>query len=415
MSKPRQAMALERIEQMTTDRGAILPEGLIDLAALKAKVEFIGSVHADQPDQRRQALLAALKDANLGGREVARRMLMDDGSGLACAARISRLQDELITILHDFALAHIFNGLATPPAQRIAVTAVGGYGRGTLAPGSDIDLLFLLPGQKAAWSEPAIEFILYALWDLGFKVGHATRTIEQCITLAREDMTIRTAILEARFICGNRPLAADLEQRFDHEVIRNTGPDFIAAKLAERYQRHQKAGDTRYLVEPNVKEGKGGLRDLHTLFWIAKYYYRVRDAADLIKLGVLSRQEYNLFLKSDDFLWAVRCHMHFLTGKAEERLSFDIQPQIAESFGYQAHPGLTAVERFMKHYFHVAKNVGDLTRIFCAALEDQQAKELPGFAATLARFRRRTRKIPGSLEFVDDGGRIARVDHAVPA
>ncbi|OLP53490.1 [protein-PII] uridylyltransferase [Rhizobium rhizosphaerae] len=400
-------MAPERIEQMATDREATLPEGLIDLAALKSRVEFIASVHADQPDQRRQALMALLKEANLKGREVARRMLMEDGSGLACAARISRLQDELITVLHDFALAHVFNGLATPAAQRIAVAAVGGYGRGTLAPGSDIDLLFLLPAQKAAWSEPAIEFILYALWDLGFKVGHATRTIEQCITLSREDMTIRTAILEARCICGNRPLAADLEQRFDHEVIRNTGPDFIAAKLAERDQRHQKAGDTRYLVEPNVKEGKGGLRDLHTLFWIAKYYYRVRDAADLIKLGVLSRQEYNLFLKSDDFLWAVRCHMHFLTGKAEERLAFDIQPQIAESFGYQAHPGLTAVERFMKHYFHVAKNVGDLTRIFCAALEDQQAKELPGFAATLARFRRRTRKIPGSLEFVDDGGRIA--------
>ena len=287
------------------------------------------------------------------------------------------------------------------------MAAVGGYGRGTLAPGSDIDLLFILPEKKAVWSEPAIEFMLYILWDLGFKVGHATRSIEDCIRLSRSDMTIRTAILEARYICGSQALTEELSSRFDEEIVKNTGPAFIAAKLAERNERHRKAGDTRYLVEPNVKEGKGGLRDLNTLFWIAKYFYRVKHAADLVKLGVLSRQELKLFDKSEDFLWAVRCHMHFLTGKAEERLSFDIQREIAERLGYHDHPGLTAVERFMKHYFLVAKDVGDLTRIFCAALEDQQAKQLPGLGAAISRFTHRTRKIAGTLEFVDDGGRIA--------
>ena len=380
---------------------------ILDVAALRAKCDFIASAHAEQREPMRQALLAAFKQANVAGRAKARELFYADGAGILCAERISWLQDQLITVLHDFVLNEIFDAANAPPASRIAVAAVGGYGRGTLAPGSDIDLLFLLPVKKAVWAEPAIEFMLYILWDLGFKVGHATRTIDECIRLSRADMTIRTAILETRYICGSETLSAELETRFDHEIVRNTGPDFIAAKLAERDERHRKAGDTRYLVEPNVKEGKGGLRDLHTLFWIAKYFYRLKDTADLVKVGVLSRQEYQLFQKAEDFLWAVRCHMHFLTGKAEERLSFDIQREIAEALGYHDHPGLSAVERFMKHFFLVAKDVGDLTRIFCAALEDQQAKDAPGISGIIGRFTHRSRKIPGTLDFVDDGGRIA--------
>src|SRR5690606_28554916 len=142
-----------------------------------------------------------------------------------------------------------------------------------------------------------------------------------------------------------------------------------AAKLAERDERHRKQGASRYLVEPNVKEGKGGLRDLHTLFWIAKYYYRVRSGEEMVRAGVFSRAEYSRFRQCEDFLWAVRCHLHFLTGRPEERLSFDAQPDLAARLGYTEHAGLKDVERFMKHYFLVAKDVGDLTRIVCAALE----------------------------------------------
>ncbi|MBX4863154.1 [protein-PII] uridylyltransferase [Rhizobium sophorae] len=382
---------------------------ILDVELLQKQCNAVAEANRNRPDVLRADLLAVLKKASTEGRQKARAALMADGGGLNCAYRISWLQDQIITVLYNFATAHIF------PHQKdkFAVTAVGGYGRDTLAPGSDIDLLFLFLPRPAEETHKAVEFMLYVLWDMGFKVGHATRTVEECIALSKSDMTIRTAILEMRYICGLQGLETELETRFDKEIVTGTGPEFIAAKLAERDERHRKAGDTRYLVEPNVKEGKGGLRDLHTLFWISKYYYHVRDQAELVKLGVLSKHEYRLLEKADDFLWAVRCHMHFLTGKAEERLSFDIQREIAEAFGYHTRPGLSAVERFMKHYFLVAKDVGDLTRILCAALEDQQAKSIPGLTGVISRFTHRNRKIAGSVEFVEDRGRIALADPEV--
>jgi [protein-PII] uridylyltransferase len=377
--------------------------GILDVAALKAECQRLVNQHDGDQDGLRRVLLPTLKKASHDGRENARLLLFEDGSGLNCANRISWLQDQLITVLYDVAVDHLYPG----QKGKFAVTAVGGYGRGTLAPGSDIDLQFLFMPKPQDDTHKAVEFMLYLLWDMGFKVGHATRTIDESMRQAKSDMTIRTAILEVRYICGLQSLARELESRFDKEIASGTGPEFIAAKLAERDERHRKAGDTRYLVEPNVKEGKGGLRDLHTLFWISKYYYNVRDPAELVKSGVLSKQEYRLFQKAEDFLWAVRCHMHFLTGKAEERLSFDIQRDIAEALGYHPHPGLSAVERFMKHYFLVAKNVGDLTRILCAALEDQQAKATPGLTGVISRFANRSRRIAGTIDFVEDRGRIA--------
>jgi [protein-PII] uridylyltransferase len=344
----------EAAPRMATTNDIAFSE-ILDPAYLRSLCEAVAEANKTRPDVMRSDLLATLKKASSEGRQKARELLSADGSGLNCARRISWVQDQVISALYEFAMAHIF------PAQRgrFAVTAVGGYGRGTLAPGSDIDLLFLFQPKPSEETHKAVEFMLYVLWDMGLKVGHATRTLEECIALSRSDMTIRTAILEMRYICGLKTLETELETRFDKEIVTGTGPEFIAAKLAERDERHRKAGDTRYLVEPNVKEGKGGLRDLHTLFWISKYYYHVRDTAELVALGVLSKHEYRVFEKADDFLWAVRCHMHFLTGKAEERLSFDIQREIAEALGYHSRPGLSAVERFMKHYFLVAKDVGD--------------------------------------------------------
>jgi [protein-PII] uridylyltransferase len=355
----------------------------------------------------RSAALAYLKQVMKAGRAEAEAQLIADGHGIDCARRLSNLQDEVIGAIYEVAVRHIYPAENPTSAERMALVAVGGYGRGMLAPGSDIDLLFVLPYKQTPWGESVVEFVLYMLWDLGLKVGHATRNVDECIRLSRGDMTIRTAILESRFLWGDQQLFDELTQRFDTEVVKGTGPEFIAAKLAERDDRHRRQGASRYLVEPNVKEGKGGLRDLHTLFWIAKYFYRVRSGDALVEAGLFSRSELALFRKSEDFLWSVRCHLHFLTGRPEERLSFDVQREMAVRLGYTSHPGMKDVERFMKHYFLVAKDVGDLTMIFCAGLEEENAKPTP----LLNRFfqfgaRRRHRKIPGSSDFVVEHDRI---------
>ncbi|MEP4032435.1 [protein-PII] uridylyltransferase [Roseibium polysiphoniae] len=358
--------------------------GLIDANALRQRLsDLTKDTDGDGSDLKiRSKVLGELKSVMKAGRTIAEERLNEDGGGLLCAQRLSFLQDELIRVIYDFALHHVYRVTNASAAERMSVVAVGGYGRGTLAPGSDVDLLFVLPYKQTPWGEQVVEYILYMLWDLGLKVGHATRNIEECIRLSKQDMTIRTAVLEARFIWGDDALYEELVRRFNDEVVAGTSSEFIAAKLEERDERHRRQGTSRYLVEPNIKEGKGGLRDLNTLFWIAKYHYQVRRQSELVKKGVLSRSEYKRFVKSEDFLWAVRCHLHFLTGRHEERLSFEVQREIAIRLGYTQHPGQKDVERFMKHYFLVAKDVGDLTRILCAALESQHVKEPRGQGIT---------------------------------
>ncbi len=338
-----------------------------------------------------------------------RRAFEDGGTGRVCAARLSDLEDHLICAIHDWAARYFHPGL--PAAARPTIVAVGGYGRGMLAPGSDIDLLFLLPGEAAPETLGIIETTLYVLWDLKQKVGHATRSIEECLKLARADMTIRTTLLEARLIIGEEALFDRLRLRFEREIVAKTASEFVAAKLAEREERVKRAGESRYLVEPNVKEGKGGLRDLNTLFWIAKYVYRVRSADELVPAGLFSHREFALFSRCEAFLWSVRCHLHFLTGRAEERLSFDLQRPIAERLGYAARAGQADVERFMKHYFLVAKDVGDLTAIVCAALEERHAKPTPALDRFLGRLRRRPRAVADAVDFKIEHERIG-VIHA---
>ena len=373
-----------------------LTEGLIDPGALLTELsKIVSGMGGDGADsQVRTKVLARLKQVSVDGRKRIEQILLEDGEGTPCSERLSALQDEIIRVIHDFALKHVFTDTQQPVSQLMTILAVGGYGRGTLAPGSDLDLLFLLPHKQTPHGESLVEYILYLLWDMGFKVGHATRNTDECIQLSREDMTIRTSILESRLICGTEALYVDLLDRFDLEVVSNTAEEFIAAKLAERDARHEKSGRSRYLVEPNVKDGKGGLRDLHTLYWIAKYYYRVRRQRDLVEAGVLSENEFIRFRQAQDFLWSVRCHMHFLTGRAEERLSFDIQGEMANRMGFDEKLGVNAVESFMKRYFRVAKDVGDLTRIICSSLEELQAKAAPGFTRIIRSLRHRTKKIP---------------------
>jgi [protein-PII] uridylyltransferase len=387
---------------------------VIDRMALEAEIDALAIEHEGDAQALRQAVVQVLKTSLQEGRERIRGWFEADRLGTICAQRISYLEDELIRAIYAYVTRWVYTAHNPTASERVAVLAVGGYGRGTLAPGSDVDLLFLLPAKQTAWGESVTEAMLYVLWDLGQKVGHATRSIDECLRLARSDMTIRTALLEARPILGDLALAQDLAARFDKELVQSTAAEFVAAKLQERDERVVKAGNSRYRVEPNVKEGKGGLRDLNTLFWIAKYVYRVRDAAALVDVGLFTRREYRLFVEAEDFLWATRSAMHFIMRRAEDRLSFDLQRDIATFLGYSDRGGLRAVERFMKHYFLVAKDVGDLTAIVCAALEERQHKPRPMLDRFVAPFRRARRKaLTGTKDFVVEAGRINVADDGV--
>jgi [protein-PII] uridylyltransferase len=354
----------------------------------------------------RALVLGHVRQTLANARKQAEAELLANGKGTRCAQNLSNAQDEIITAVHLFATQRVYPVDNPSGAEAIALSAVGGYGRGTLAPGSDIDLLFILPYKQTPWGEQVTEYILYMLWDLGQKVGHAVRSVEECIRMARADMTVRTATLEARFLTGDKTLFDNLVQRFETEIMPKTGPEFIAAKMAERDERHKQMGNTRYVVEPNIKDGKGGLRDLNTLFWIGKYFYQVKTSHELVGKAVLSSSEYRLFSRAEDFLWAVRCHLHFVTGRAEEKLTFDVQPELAQRMGYAQRIGMLGVERFMKRYFLVAKDVGDLTRIICASLEFNHVKDLDVVGRVLAPFRLGRAKIKGETDFVIDTGRL---------
>ncbi|MGH6949079.1 MAG: [protein-PII] uridylyltransferase [Kiloniellales bacterium] len=319
----------------------------------------------------RGAVLAVVKEALDAGRAEVRRRFEAGGGGPAAARATCFLVDQAIRVLYDHVAGRLYPLGSASTGERLSLVALGGYGRGELAPFSDVDLLFLLPYKLTPRSEQVVESLLYSLWDLGFKVGNATRSIDECIRLARGDHVICTSLLEARYLWGDQELVEDLRQRFRREVEAVGKARFIEAKLAERAERHKRLGASRYSLEPNIKEGKGGLRDLHTLFWIAKYVYEVDDIAVLEGRGIFTKSEVRLFEKAHNFLWTLRFRLHYTTGRAEERLTFDQQKAIAPLMGYTAHAGTQDVERFMKHYFLVAKDVGDLTRIFCAALEAQ--------------------------------------------
>ena len=379
---------------------------LVDFAATAADLAQIAQSHAGRESEMRTAVAMRLKTTLADGRKAAEELLLKDRNGRHCAERLCFLQDEIIRLLFQFAAEHLYASDNPSDSERMAIVATGGYGRGLMAPGSDIDLLFVLPYKQNAWGESVAEMILYCLWDMGLKVGHATRSVDECIRQAKADMTIRTAILEARFLLGDQKLFDELVTRFDKQVVQGTAREFATAKLEERDERHRRAGLSRYLVEPNVKDGKGGLRDLHTLFWIAKYVYRVHEPEELID-RVFDRSEFLLFRRCESFLWAVRCHMHFVTGRAEERLSFDIQRDIAIRLGYTSRPGAREVERFMKHYFLIAKDVGDLTAILCAGLESREAIGVPVLNRMVAKFtpKRRNTSLAGT-KFTVENGRI---------
>ncbi len=313
-------------------------------------------------------------------------------SAREAAASYSYLTDSVVLTIYRVASEKLHRNPTPSSGERIAVLAVGGYGRAQMAPFSDIDLLLLTPYKNTAWGESVVESMLYIYWDLHLKIGYAVRTVKDCVRLGRGDFTIRTAMLEHRFLAGDPALAQKLDRTLRKELFKGTGSEFIEAKLEERAQRHKKQGGQRYLVEPNVKEGKGGLRDLQTLFWIGEYLTGAKDLSELVPKGVLDQAEFDRFALAETFLMAVRTHLHLIAGRAVDVLSFDTQVQVAERMGYVDKNGRRGVEHFMQDYFRHATAVGELTRIFLTGLEAQHVKQAPSLVGL---FKRRKRVKPG--------------------
>jgi [protein-PII] uridylyltransferase len=367
--------------------------------------------YATVPNKRtiidRKALSGGLEDATAaeavpilraalekGRAEIVRRLEAKPWQGSEAMASYAFLTDQIVRLAHDVAV-HENQG------EPLLLMAVGGYGRGEMAPYSDVDLAFVTPRPPSSEQEERIKSILYLLWDLGLKVGQSTRSLDDVITLASDDHTIRTSLLESRYLWGDEALFDEVQARFWGEAAGNV-EEYVRDKLEEREARHQRMGGSRYVVEPNVKEGKGGLRDLHALYWIGKYAYRARSVAELVEKGLLSNEELRQFQKAERYLSAVRCHLHLVAGRAEERLTFDYQREIAARMNYADRPGKSPVERFMQHYFLHAKKVGDLTGVFLAHLDERFARRGRRFG--LPAFRRR----PAALEgFALDRGRLA--------
>jgi [protein-PII] uridylyltransferase len=381
------------------------PELIFDEDAVSEALTAAFEDASDSSEVRAAAVRILAEAQKTGRAEIARAFAATPFDARAMTSAYCFLTDQLVRSTLQIATQRLHPKPNPTSGERLAVIGVGGYGRGEMAPFSDVDLLFLIPYKATAWTESVIESMLYILWDLKLKIGHSTRTIRDCVRLGSEDFTIQTALLEHRFIAGNLELTAELDQTLKADLFSGAGRSFIEAKLEERAVRHRKQG-LRYQVEPNVKEAKGGLRDLQSLFWIAKHIYNVENAADLVDRGIFLEEEFKTFVAAEDFLWAVRGHLHLLSGRATEQLTFDMQVAVAEAMGYMDTGGRRGVEVFMQAYFRHATQVGELTRIFLTKLESIHIKAEP----LLERIFRRRPKMRKGYEVVV--GRLAIVDDA---
>lgn len=301
--------------------------------------------------------------------EARRAALEQYARGDAIVSKLSQVMDEALRTIAAHGIA------ALPPKSKIAIVATGGYGRGQLAPLSDIDLLVLHAGVSDEALKTFVNGILYPLWDAGLTVGQGVHTTSSAVRLASGEMTAMTAFLDSRLIAGDEKLFKDFASKLD--LLRwRTKSKFVKAKRTEQELRHDNSVQSRYLSEPDLKEGKGGLRDIHVIGWIYRALYG-RSLSEAPKRGAIFRpEEVESLKKAERFLLSLRAHLHDLRGVADERLTFDIQPALAERLGYADRADMTAAERMMKHYFVTAVEIGRLTRIFWARLEEENAKLL---------------------------------------
>ena len=228
-----------------------------------------------------------------------------------------------------------------------AIIALGGYGREEQCVHSDVDLLFLFGKSVPSHAEELIREMIYPLWDIGLDVGHATRSLKECLSLAAKDLNVLTPVLDARFICGASMLFSELMGQLRERVIRKHAGRILSELVAATRSRHAHYGDSAYLLEPNLKEGQGGLRDYHTMLWFARVEHDLRQPRDLEYIGLLSHAEYQALWEALSFVWQVRNHLHHHCGRKTDQLHFENQIKLAERFRYREEDGQQPVERFL--------------------------------------------------------------------
>ncbi len=293
-------------------------------------------------------------------------------SGNILAKLMAEYTDILTKNLYEFSLRYLRYETIEDP---LTLVAVGGYGRFEMAPFSDVDILFLLPSSEKACHQEIITFMLHFLWDLKYKVGYSVRNVKETIDQCLTDNTICTSLLDARYIAGNKLLFKELSQKYENKVrISKYIRKFISDKLHEREAHHERTGGSRFLLEPNIKEGKGGLRDMQTLIWLNKFTYGYGDIKALEKHKIISAKDKKRYQRSYRFMWTLRFWMHMENGRATELLSFDLQKQISQKMGYWDTPRQKGVERLMRHVFLRATEVGWLTTVICSQLEEDNQK-----------------------------------------
>ena len=343
--------------------------------------EHLAVLHPD-----RAAVVDSLKDhLSLASGEV--RLQFERGrlGGLEAARAVAHVHTALVRAIFLYATGTLHPVANPTEAEEVSLCSVGGFGRGEMAPYSDLDLLFLAHTAKPSpHVEQVTESVLYLLWDLGLKVGHAVRTPEDSVAQAKGDQCILTSLLDLHHLAGERALSDELWTRLTALIRKTRNRTYIGSKLAERDERHRAQGDTRYQIEPNIKEGKGGLRDLHALYWIALFLDNLdgelEDANSgerYVALELFDKRAAQRFSRASDFLWRTRLHLHWQAGRAQDQLTFDYQTRLCRLMGYASGPVEEAVERFMREYFTNAREVGALTRIACAKLEEQEAIRMP--------------------------------------
>ncbi len=262
----------------------------------------------------------------------------------------------------DRLLLRAWSSLMPPDSEPTGLIAVGGYGRGEMHPGSDIDLLILLDYAPAAFTRLGIEQFIQLMWDAGLAVAHSVRTVAECAHEAAQDVTVMTNLMEARSLAGPPRLFVELRDAISPQKIWPLR-EFFKAKYDEQARRHHKYHDTAYNLEPNIKDGPGGLRDIQTIAWITLRHFGATDLHDFVAHGFLTESEYGLLNEGREFLWRIRFALHLITGRCEDRLLFDHQRVLAEQFGYRADEHRLAVEQFMKLYYRTVMELGRLNEM----------------------------------------------------